>query len=122
MQLAEADRKAKNIVDNWTIGAAATGWLPGSTLIWTAGDLVMINQVAKAYHVKTFDEDHLRATVGGGVAAAIGGGAVIEVVGLIPVAGWAVKAAGMAAKSRLIGKAVMEYFRERSPLNAADTL
>ena len=114
--LQEADREARKLVANWTTGAALTGWIPGSAFFLTAADTAMIHQVASAYEVSAFDMDHLTGTLTGVVGSAIAGGVIAEVVGLIPLVGWAVKSAGMAAKAKVIGDAVISYFRERSAL------
>lgn len=115
--LQDADREAKKLVANWTTGAALTGWIPGSAFFLTAADTAMIHQVASAYEVSAFDMDHLSGTLGGVVGSAIAGGVIAEVVGVIPLVGWAVKSAAMAAKAKVIGDAVISYFRERSDLS-----
>ncbi len=114
--LAQADREAKKIVNNWTTGAALTGWIPGSTFFLTAADTAMMTQVASAYEVEAFDMEHLTSTLTGAVASAIAGGAITEVIGFIPVVGWAIKSAAMAAKASVIGNEVIKYFRKRSKL------
>ena len=114
--LSQADREAKQLVANWTTGAALTGWIPGSTFFLTAADTAMITQVANVYEVEAFDMQHLTSTLGGAVASAIAGGAITEIVGLIPVVGWAIKSAAMAAKASVIGGEIIKYFRKRSPL------
>ncbi len=114
--LQDADREARKLVANWTTGAALTGWIPGSAFFLTAADTAMIHQVASAYEVSAFDMDHLSGTLGGVVGSAIAGGVIAEVVGVIPLVGWAVKSAAMAAKAKVIGDAVIKYFRERSDL------
>ncbi len=114
--LQDADRDAKKLVANWTTGAALTGWIPGSAFFLTAADTAMIHQVANAYGVNAFDMDHLLSTLSGAVGSAIAGGVIAEVVGAIPLVGWAVKSAAMAAKAKVIGEAVIKYFRERSQL------
>ena len=114
--LQDADRAARKLVTNWTTGAALTGWIPGSAFFLTAADTAMIHQVANAYDVNAFDMDHLLSTLSGAVGSAIAGGVIAEVVGVIPLVGWAVKSAAMAAKARVIGEAVIKYFRERSQL------
>ena len=120
--LQDADREAKKLVANWTTGAALTGWIPGSHFFLTAADTAMIHQVASAYDVSAFDMDHLTGALGGVVGSAIAGGLIAEAVGLIPLVGWAVKSAGMAAKAKVIGDAVISYFRERSELPDAKVL
>ena len=114
--LQDADREARQLVANWTTGAALTGWIPGSAFFLTAADTAMIHQVASAYEVSAFDMDHLSGTLGGVVGSAIAGGVIAEVVGIIPLVGWAVKSAAMAAKAKVIGDAVISYFRERADL------
>lgn len=114
--LQDADREARKLVANWTTLAAGTGWIPGSAVFLTGADVAMINQVASAYEVSAFDMDHLSRTLTGVVGSAIAGGLIAEAVGLIPLVGWAVKSAGMAAKAKVIGDAVISYFRERSEL------
>ncbi|MEO0566044.1 MAG: hypothetical protein AAF125_28310, partial [Chloroflexota bacterium] len=37
-------------------------------------------------------------------------------IGLVPVFGWAVKSGMMGAKAKVLGDAIIEYFKERSPL------
>ena len=114
--LQDADREAKKMVNNWTTIGALTGWIPGSALFLTGADIAMINQVANAYEVNAFDMDHLMGILSGAVGSAVAGVAVAEIIGAIPLVGWAVKSAGMAAKAKVIGDAVITYFRERSEL------
>lgn len=114
--LQDADREARKLVANWTTGAALTGWIPGSAFFLTAADTAMIHQVASAYEVSAFDMNNLLSVLGGAVASAIAGGVITEVVGIIPLVGWAVKSAAMAAKAKVIGDEVIRYFRERSDL------
>ena len=114
--LQDADRESRKLVNNWTTLAAGTGWIPGSSLFLTGADIAMINQVANAYQVNAFDMNHLNGILSGAVGSAIAGIVIAEVVGVIPLVGWAVKSAGMAAKAKVIGDAVIKYFRERSKL------
>ena len=114
--LQDADREARKLVANWTTGAALTGWIPGSAFFLTAADTAMIHQVANAYGISAFDMNNLLSVLGGAVASAVAGGVITEVVGIIPIVGWAVKSAAMAAKAKVIGDEVIRYFRERSDL------
>lgn len=118
--LQDADREAKKLVSNWTTLAAGTGWIPGSVVFLTGADIAMINQVASAYEVNAFDMEHLQEILVRSVGSAVAGGVIAEVVGTIPLLGWALKSAGMAAKAKAIGDAVIKYFRERSDLPDAD--
>ncbi|MCY3917170.1 MAG: hypothetical protein OXG49_14280 [Chloroflexi bacterium] len=114
--LQDADRDARKHVNTWTTVAAGTGWLPGSSIFLTGADMAMITQVANAYEVNDFDIDHLKALLGGAIGGVVAGNVIAEVTGLIPLVGWAAKSAGMAAKAKTIGDAVINYFRERSDL------
>ena len=114
--LQDADREARQLVNNWTTGAALTGWIPGSAFFLTAADTAMIHQVASAYDVSAFDMQNVQSVLTGAVASAIAGGVISEVIGLIPVVGWAVKSAAMAGKAKVIGEEVIKYFRGRSNL------
>lgn len=114
--LQDADRESRQLVDNWTTGAALTGWIPGSAFFLTAADTAMIHQVASTYEVSAFEMENVQSVLGGAVASAIAGGVITEVVGLIPIVGWAIKSAAMAAKAKVIGDEVIKYFRSRSNL------
>jgi hypothetical protein len=114
--LSQADAEAKKIIANWVTGAALLGWIPGSSLMLTAADTAMIHQIATIYDVSAFDMEHLMSTLTGTIASAIAGGFITEAIGFVPVVGWAIKSAAMAAKAKLIGDTLQGYFRERSPL------
>ena len=120
--LQDADRQARKHVNTWTTVAAGTGWIPGSSIFLTGADMAMITQVANAYEVNDFDMDHLKALLGGAIGGVVAGNIIAEVTGLIPVVGWAAKSAGMAAKAKAIGDAVINYFRERSKLPDAKVI
>ena len=114
--LQDADRDSRRLVNNWTTGAALTGWIPGSAFFLTAADTAMIHQVASAYGVNAFDMEHLLSILSGAIGSAIAGGVIAEIVGMVPLVGWAIKSAAMAAKAKVIGDAVIRYFHERSDL------
>jgi hypothetical protein len=112
----EARKHAENLVDKWMKGAALTGWLPGSTFFLAGADMVMIRQVADTFKVDSFDESAVKAHIGGLVGSAVGGAVAAEAAGLLPGIGWIAKSATMAAKAKLIGNAVIDYFEALSPL------
>src|SRR5439155_27185047 len=93
--LAEAERQARGIVNKWTATQAIAGWIPGSSLVFTGADLLMINQVAEAFEVKAFDPKSVAASAGGVIGSSIAGAVIREGVGVIPIFGWAVKSAMM---------------------------
>ena len=112
----EAEIEARGVVNGWTAAALLGGWIPGSSLVFTGADLVMINQVAEAFNVKAFDQEAAMATIGGAIVSGTAGAVIAEGVGIIPVFGWAVKSAMMSAKARAIGEAIIDYFRNISTL------
>jgi hypothetical protein len=112
----EAENKVKAIISTWVTGTALTGWLPGSSFVLGVGDMVMIRQVAAAYGIEALDEDAVRAHFAGVYGSILGSMAAAEVAGLVPIFGWVAKSAMLAGKAKLIGDAVNDYFRERSPL------
>ena len=112
----EAKVEALQIVSHWSMGAAVLGWLPGSTLAFAGGDMVMIRQVAEKFGIQSFDEEGLKAHLGGVVASVVGGTAAAGAAEFIPVFGWIAKAGVLSAKSKILGEAVVDYFYSRSPL------
>lgn len=112
----QAEIEANEIVEKWVALNGATGWIPFSALWQVGTDGTMIRQVADAFGVEFFNMDAVKAHLGGLVGGVVAGSAVAEVTGWIPLVGWIGKSIGMAAKTALIGEAVIEYFRELSPL------
>lgn len=115
---AQAEIEAQDIVGKWALMSAATGWIPFSALFQTATDATMIRQVADAFGLGVFDMDAVKAHLAGLFGGVVVGGVIAEVTGWIPVVGWISKSLGMGAKTGAIGEAVIEYFRELSPLAA----
>lgn len=91
------------------------GWVPGTTLIFAAGDMVMIRQVAEKFGVQSFDEEGLKAHLGG-VVASVGGTVAAGAAEFVPIVGWAAKAVVLSAKAKVLGEAVIDYFYSKSPL------
>lgn len=115
----QAELEARDIVNRWATGALLTGWIPGSTLLLTGADLLMIRQVADVFEIPGFDENAALTTISGTVASGVAGSVIAEGVGWIPVVGWAVKSGMMSAKAKVIGDAVVNYFYQLSPLPEA---
>ena len=114
--LAEAEKEARALVNKWATGQALTGWVPGSTLVLTGADLVMINQVAAVFEVNSFDSKAVIASIGGTATSSVAGGVIAEGLSFIPGPGWIVKGALMGGKAKAIGEGVITYFKELSPL------
>ena len=113
---AQAKEEAEKIVGDWVKGAVLTGWIPGSALVLTGADYLMLEQVARAFQVEAWDKDHAMQSIGTIAASGVAGGVIGEAIGLVPVFGWAVKSGMMGMKARLIGNAIIQYFEDRSPL------
>jgi hypothetical protein len=113
---AQAEAAARKIVSDWVKGAVLTGWIPGSALILTGADYVMLEQVAREFEVESFDKDNAMQSIGTIAASGMAGGVIGEAIGLVPVIGWAVKSGMMGAKAKVIGDAVIEYFKKQSKL------
>jgi hypothetical protein len=113
---AQAEASARKIVSDWVKGAVLTGWIPGSALVLTGADYVMLEQVAREFEVESFDKDNAFQSIGTIAASGMAGGVIGEAVGLVPVIGWAVKSGMMGMKAKLIGDATIDYFKKRSPL------
>lgn len=113
---AQAEENARKIVSDWVKGAVLTGWIPGSALILTGADYVMLEQVAREFEVESFDKDNAFQSIGTIAASGVAGGVIGEAVGIVPVIGWAVKSGMMGMKAKLIGDATIDYFKKRSPL------
>ena len=113
---AEAEAKARRIVERWAKTAYLTGWIPGAALALTAADAVMIRQVAAVFGIEVFDMDSVKAHLGGLLASGVGAGVASEVVGTIPVIGWIAKSTVLGLKAEGLGKGIIDYFRARSPL------
>jgi len=111
----EAERRSRTIVDRWAKANLFTGWIPGASFALAAADMVMIRQVAEVYGVEAFDEQSLKAHLGG-VLGSVTGAMAGEAIGAIPVIGWAVKAVTLNIKADTIGKAVIDWFGKKSPL------
>jgi hypothetical protein len=110
-----AERRARKIVDRWAKTALLTGWIPGASLALGAVDMLMIRQVGEAFAIPSFDEDALKAHLGG-VLGSVAGAVAGEAVGMVPLVGWAVKSVALHYKADALGKAVIDYFRLHSPL------
>ena len=112
--LITAEIRARGIINNWSIGAIAAGWMPGSTIILAGMDWKMIASVANVFEVQLDADDTKR--IGAITAAAVSGKLLSEGLSLIPGIGWATKSMAAAAATKAIGEAVLLYCKARSPL------
>jgi uncharacterized protein (DUF697 family) len=115
--LAAAEDRAREVVNLWAAGAAAVGWIPGSTLFLAGGDVKLVNDIAAIFEVRGVSAESVIAAVGASVA----GRGVSEFLSLIPIAGWLVKSAVASGVTKALGEGVIRYMKERSPLNGERT-
>lgn len=112
--LTTAERTARKIINGWTCGAAAVGWIPGSCFILTPSDIAMIALVAETFEVEKYSEEALLGTL----TAHFSGHATADIcLSFIPVAGWIIKAGVAAAVTKAAGEIIINYFKDRSPHN-----
>ncbi len=114
-KLAQAESEARKVLNLWSAGAAAIGWVPGSMLALAAADVKIVKDVAKAFGVEHYSVEEVTAAVGASVAGKIIAG---EALSLFPGFGWAVKSGVAAAVTKTMGETMISYFKRRSPYPA----
>jgi uncharacterized protein (DUF697 family) len=112
ISLAEAELRARRRVHAWTVGAVAVGWIPGSMLALAAGDVELCREVAACFGVEHWSAESVSTAIGASLAGKVVAG---EALSLIPVFGWAVKAAVAGGITKAVGEAIIAYFKARSP-------
>lgn len=110
---ADAIREARRVVNAWTAGAAALGWVPGSMLVLSAMDAKVVHDVAHAFDVKSYTVEGVGAAIGASVTGKIVAG---ELLTLFPGVGWALKSVVAGAVTKGLGEALIAYFAERTSL------
>jgi uncharacterized protein (DUF697 family) len=113
VSLAEAEQKARKVVNKWTARAVGVGWIPGSMVALAAGDILICRQVAECFQVTDWSKESVGAAIGASVAGKV---VATEALSFIPVVGWAVKAGVAGGVTKAVGETIIRYFRERSPL------
>ena len=106
--LAAAEAKAREIVNKFSAGAVAASFIPGSTLILAGADVVMINEISKAFGCGTAEAD---AFVASAAASAAGKTAANLLLEFVPFVKQAVAGGG----TKALGELAINYFRDRSP-------
>lgn len=112
--LQEAEQEARAIVNGWSVGAAAIGWIPGSMFALMGVDAKLTNDVAKAFQVTSYSIEEVTASVGAAVTGKVIAG---EALSLFPGLGWIAKSGVAGAVTKGVGETLIRYFRERSPLS-----
>lgn len=111
--LAIAEIEARRIVNGWSVAAAAVGWVPGSMLLLAAADVKLVNDVARAFNVKSYGLEEVASAMGASVTGKIIAG---ELLTFIPIVGWAIKSSVAASVTKAMGETLIKYFRTRSAL------
>lgn len=107
-----AELRSREIVNKWTRQTCFYGWIPGGNLVLGAADWTMINRIAQEFGVTNYSRDALVAAIGSALAAKWAS----EKLSFIPVLGWIAKGAIAVWVTRSLGNAMIEYFRDLSPL------
>lgn len=115
--LEEAEKKARVVVKNWSIAATAVSWIPGSAIVLSGADIVLIKNVADAFEVKDYN---VVAAIGA-TGAAAGGKMLAESCSVVPIAGWIAKAVIAGSITKALGEGLIAYFKGQSPLSATTT-
>ena len=111
--LNQAEKQARAVVDEWSVAAAALGWLPGSQFFLAGVDLKMIKNVARAFDVESYNATQITATI----TASVGGKTIAHtLLDFIPGFGGLIKSVTAAGVTKVVGEIVINYFKERTPL------
>lgn len=112
-----ARNKANELVNYYTVGAAATaiatGPIPGTSALLTAGEVKMVFDIARIYHFYPTLQEAAN-TIGALVAAStVLKTIAIEVSTWIPFFGWGVKSAIAGGSCRKIGDLAINYYESK---------
>jgi uncharacterized protein (DUF697 family) len=99
---------------------AAAIWIPGAALpVLTVNEIRLVLRIADAYGFE-LDRDRVPEVLGV-IGSGFGLRAIArQTVGLVPVAGWAVKGAIAFMGTRAIGEAAVRHFERRAPVRRTD--
>jgi uncharacterized protein (DUF697 family) len=104
----EAEETARDIVNKFTAGAVGVSLLPGSGFALGAADVLLVNEISKAFGCGTAEAD---AFIASAVMTAAGKTAVNLLLEVVPLVKQVVAGAG----TKALGEAAISYFRSRSP-------
>ena len=106
--LQSATEKARSIVNKFTLGATGAAFIPGSTLLLAGADVVMVNEIAKAFGCDKVEAEAFIASIAATVAGKTAANALLE---FIPLAKNVVAGVG----TKALGEAAIQYFKPKSP-------
>jgi uncharacterized protein (DUF697 family) len=110
--LAQAEKDARNRVNNWAAVATGVGWIPGSMFVLAGADVKLCHEVAQCFGVKHWSAESISAAIGASVAGKVVAG---EALSLVPGIGWAIKSAVAGSVTKAVGETIIVYFKSRSP-------
>ncbi len=113
----EAKERATKLVNSWSIGFAVTAWIPGASIAMTPVDISMIIKIGSIFGIK-LDGRTASEIFTSVVVPLLTSKATITALDFIPVIGWAAKSAISVSVTQTVGKALIEYFNNRSTLPA----
>lgn len=106
--LREAEKKARSIVNKFSGGAVLASIVPGSTVLLMGADLVLVNEISKAFGCGSAEAE---AFIASAAVTAVGKTAANALLEFIPVAKQIVAGAG----TKALGEAAIKYFKGKSP-------
>jgi uncharacterized protein (DUF697 family) len=105
----QAREQANKAINSWAIGFASVAWIPGSHYVMSAGDLTMVIQVGSIYGVD-LDRTTAGAVFTTVAAPLIGSKIAHSILDFVPIVGWAAKSGVAYSVTKVVGKAMVEYF------------
>ena len=113
ISLADAEKKARNCVNAWAAAAAASHFIPGSSMaVLVAGNVKLHKDIAQCFGVDEWSTESLSAAVAASISTKM---IAREALSFIPILGGAIKAVGAGAIAKAAGDVVVTYFKSRSP-------
>lgn len=111
----EAREQANAAINRWAASFAGIAWIPFSHYVMTAGDITMVVQVGSIYSVD-FDRSTVATLFAALAAPLIGSKITNSVLDFVPVLGWLAKSAVAAVVTKVVGRSLIYYFHDCSPL------
>jgi hypothetical protein len=105
---AEAEARARTLVNKWCMGAAGLGLIPGVGLVLTAGDYVLAKNVASIFGIVDADAESTMAALAGSIV----GRTTAGVLSFIPF----VNSVAAAGTTKAVGEAVINHYKSLSRL------
>lgn len=104
----EAEAMSRKLVNRWSAGSTAAGFIPGAGLVLTAGDFVLAKNIASIFGVEEASAESTMAALAGSLF----GRAASTILSFVPFVNGVV--AG--ATTKALGEAVISHYKHLSSL------